>query len=141
MTYTVWLGDRLIGEADLASERIEPRYCSGTFTPVPGNEALVPTTDPSLQLRDSSGNVVPTEWVTVYDLDADLIDEDDLEFDEQFDEELEASIEHDAALIREWIEARDAEHLDQSDNGPFEATEEFSRYHIQVRLAADAAPV
>jgi hypothetical protein len=136
VTYTVWLGDRLIGEADLAKERVEPRYCSGNFFPLPGNEALFPTTDPSLQLRDSTGRLVPTDWVTVYDLDADWIEDDELEFDEPYDPELEASVEHDVALIREWSEARDAESFDADDDEPL--GEEFSRYQIQLRLAEDA---
>jgi hypothetical protein len=139
VTYTVWLGDRLIGEADLASERVEPRYCSGRFIPASGNEELVPTTDPSLQIRDPSGHVVPTDWVTIYDLDEDLVEDDDLEFDEPYDPELEASIEHDAALIREWIDAGEAESLDESLDESFGDDEEFSRYHIQIKLAADAA--
>jgi hypothetical protein len=139
VTYTVWLGDRFIGEADLTSERVEPRYCSGRFIPAPGNEEVVPTTDPSLQIRDSNGRVVPTDWVTVYDLDENLVEDDDLEFDEPYDPELEASIEHDAALVREWIEAREAETVDESDDESFGEDEEFSRYHIQIRLAADAA--
>ena len=138
MTYTVWLGDRLIGEADLANERVESRHCSGNFIPTPGNEALVPTTDPSLHIRDSSGKIIPTDWVTVYDLDADPIgDEDEFDepFDEELDEELEASIVHDAALIREWIEAREAENV--ADEASFD--DEFTRYQIQLRLADGAA--
>ena len=137
MTYTVWLGDRLIGETDLANERVEPRYCSGNFFPVPGNEMLVPTTDSSLQVRGPTGKVIPTDWVNVYDLDADPIDDDDLGFDEAFDEELEASVEHDAMLIREWIEAREAEDFDDADDEPF--ADEFSRYQIQLKLAKGAA--
>ena len=138
MTYTVWLGDRLIGEADLENERVEPRYCSGSFVPIAGNEGLVPTTDSSLQIRDASGKLIPTDWVTVYDLEADPIDEDDLGFDEPYDPELEASIDHDVALFREWMnETRETESFDESDDELF--GEEFSRYQIQLRLAEDAA--
>ena len=136
MTYTLWLGDRLIGEADLANERVEPRFCSGNFFPLPGNEALFPTTDPSLQLRDPTGKLVPTDWVTVYDLDADPVEDDEIEFDEPYDPGLEASIEHETALIREWIEEREAENLDDTDDDLF--GEEFSRYQIQLKLAEDA---
>ena len=64
MTYTVWLGDRLIGETDLGDERIAHRFRSGNFTPVPGTETLLPITDSSLHLRDSSGNLVPSELET-----------------------------------------------------------------------------
>ena len=138
MTYTVWLGDRLIGEADLANERVEPRNCSGNFTPIPGSEDLVPTTDRSLLIRDASGKVIPTEWVTLYDLDAEPIEDDELEFDEPLDEELEASIEHDAALIREWMQAREAENFDDDSEDDLFA-DEFSRYQIQLRLADGAA--
>ena len=137
MTYTVWLGDRLIGEADIANQRVEPRYCSGNFFPLPGNEALFPTTDPALQLRDPTGKLVPTDWVTVYDLDQDPIEDDEIEFDAPYDPELEASIEHDAALIREWMEEREAEGVDDTDDELF--GEEFSRYQIQLKLAEDAA--
>jgi hypothetical protein len=137
VTYTVWLGDRLIGETDLADERVEVRYRSGNFFPIPGNETFVPTTDPLLQLRDESGAHIPTDWMTVYDLDADPIDgEDDVGFVEPFDEELDAAIEHDAALIREWIEGRDSED-DESDGDLF--SDEFSRYQIQLKLAKGAS--
>lgn len=136
MSYTVWQGDRLIGETDLASERVDARYRSGNFIPTPGTEEFVPTTDHSLQLRDAGGNVIPTEWLTVYDLDADILD-DDADFDEPLDEELEASVEHDAALIREWMSAREAEVFDDSDDDRF--SEEFSRYQIQLMLAEGAA--
>lgn len=138
MTYTVWLGDRLVGEADLANERVEPRYCSGNFFPHPGNEGLFPTRDLSLQVRDPSGKLIPTDWVTVYDLDGDPIEDDELEFDEPYDPELEAAIEHDAELIRQWLEEREAEKgFDDTDDEMF--GEEFSRYQIQLKLAEDAA--
>ena len=100
MTYTVWLGDRVIGEADLANERVEPRYCSGNFTPAPEYEGLLPTTDSSLQIRDSSGNVVPTDWVTVYDLDADPIQDEEFEFDESLDDDMSA--EEDSIEPEDW---------------------------------------
>jgi len=137
VTYTVWLGDRLIGETDLANERVEPRYRSGNFFPVPGNEMLFPTTDSSLQVRDPTGRVIPTDWVNVYDLEANPIDDDDLGFDEQLDDELEASIEHDAVLIREWIDAREVESFDDAEDEPW--IDEFSRYQIQLKLAKGAA--
>ena len=136
MSYTVWQGDRLIGETDLVSDRVDARYRSGNFIPVPGTEDLVPTTDSSLQLRDAGGKIVPTEWVTVYDLDADLID-DEADFDEPLDEELEASPNHDAALIREWMAAGELDALDDCDDDGF--GEEFSRYQIQLMLAEGAA--
>jgi hypothetical protein len=137
VTYTVWLGDRLIGETDIANHRVEPRFCTGNFFPLPGHEALVPTTDPSLHVRDSAGNLLPTDWVTVYDLEENPIEDDELEFDEPFDPELEASVEHDAALIRQWMEEREAEGLYDSDDEAF--AEEFSRYQLQLRLAVDMA--
>jgi len=137
MTYTVWLGDRLIGETDLGDERIAHRFRSGNFTPVPGTETLLPITDSSLHLRDSSGNLVPTDWVTVYDLDADPIDEEDFEFEDSFDEELEAEMEHDAALVREWIDTREAEGFDDSDDEWLSVG--LSRYQIHVRIAENAA--
>ena len=139
MSYTVWLGDRLIGETDLGDEQIAHRFRSGNFTPIPGTEALLPTTDSSLHLRDPSGNLVPTDWVTVYDLDADPIDEEDFTFDESFDEELEAEIEHDAALFREWIDTREAGRFDDSDEDDDQSSaQELSRYQIHLRLAEDA---
>ncbi|HEY6827690.1 MAG TPA: hypothetical protein VI259_12605 [Gemmatimonadaceae bacterium] len=139
MSYTVWQGDRLIGETDLANDRVDPRYRSGNFIPVPGTEELVPMTDSSLQLRDADGKVVPTEWVTVYDLDAEINDDEDDEadFDETLDDELAASVDHDAAVIREWMAAREAEAFDDCDDDDF--CEEFSRYQIQLLLAEGAA--
>ena len=137
MSYTVWQGDRLIGETDLASDRVDARYRSGNFIPVPGTEELVPTTDSSLQLRDAGGKVVPTEWLTVYDLDADIVD-DEADLDEPLDEELEASVDHDAALIREWMAARELEAFDACDDDD-DFVEEFSRYQVQLMLAEGAA--
>lgn len=136
MSYTVWQGDRLIGETDLANERVDSRYRSGNFIPIPGTEELVPTTDSSLQLRDAGGTVVPTEWVTLYDLDADIVG-DETEFDEPLDDELAASVEHDAALVREWMAARDSEHFDDSNDDEF--SEEFTRFQIQLKLIEAAA--
>jgi hypothetical protein len=128
----VWQGDCLIGETDLSNERVDPRYRSGNFLPSPGSEALIPTTDLSLQLRDANGRVIPTDWVAVYDLDArPRDDEEDLDFDDSFDEPFE----DDLALVREWIGAK--ERLDETDDEPF--GEEFSRYQIQLKLAEDAA--
>jgi len=132
----VWQGDRLIGETDLANERVDSRYRSGNFIPIPGTEELVPTTDSSLQLRDAGGTVVPTEWVTLYDLDADIVG-DETEFDEPLDDELAASVEHDAALVREWMAARDSEHFDDSNDDEF--SEEFTRFQIQLKLIEAAA--
>jgi len=137
MTYTVWLGDRLIGETELGDEQIAHRFRSGNFTPIPGTETLLPITDSSLHLRDSSGNLVPTDWVTVYDLDANPIDDEDFEFEESFDEELEAEMEHGAALVREWIDTREAEGFDDSDDERF--APDLSRYQIHVRLAENAS--
>jgi hypothetical protein len=136
VSYTVWQGDRLIGETDLANERVDSRYRSGNFIPIPGTEELVPTTDSSLQLRDAGGTVVPTEWVTLYDLDADIVG-DETEFDEPLDDELAASVEHDAALVREWMAARDSEHFDDSNDDEF--SEEFTRFQIQLKLIEAAA--
>ena len=136
MSYTVWQGDRLIGETDLANDRVDARYRSGNFIPVPGTEELVPMTDSSLQLRDAGGKVVPTEWVTVYDLDAEIVDDED-DFDEPLDEEIETSVDRDDALIREWMAAREAEAFDDCDDDDF--GEEFSRYQIQLMLAEGAA--
>lgn len=132
MTYSVWQGDCLIGETDLSNARGDARYRSGNFLPSPGSEALIPTTDLSLQLRDANGRVIPTDWVAVYDLDASLMDdESDPDFEDPFDEPFE----DDLALVREWIEAK--ERLDETDDEPF--GEEFSRYQIQLKLAEDAA--
>lgn len=139
MTYTVWQGDCLIGETDLAYEPVRPRHRGGNFFPSPGNEALIPTADLSLQLRDSTGRVIPTEWVAVYDLDASAIERDEVElddlgFDEPLDEELEGAVEHDALFAREW--KADAE-FDEADDGPL--GEEFSRYQIQLMLTEGTA--
>ena len=144
--YTVWQGDRLLGETDLTYEPLRPRHRGGTFFPTPGSEVLIPTADLSLQLRDASGRVVPTDWLAVYDLDAspvagddeddlDADDLDDIEFQEMLDAELEAAQEHDAALVREWLAQRDA--FDDADDDPL--GDEFSRYQIQLMLAEDAA--
>jgi hypothetical protein len=132
VTYSVWQGDCLIGETDLANERVDARYRSGNFLPSPGSEALIPTTDLSLQLRDANGRVIPTDWVAVYDLDArPTDDEEDLDFDDSFDEPFG----DDLALIREWIGAK--ERPGETDDELF--GEEFSRYQIQLKLAEDAA--
>ena len=135
MTYTVWQDDRLLGETDLANERIDARYRSGNFFPTPGNEALIPTTDLSLQLRDPDGRVSPTDWVAVYDLDAiPIVDENDPEFDEPLDPALEEAVEHDAALIREWMAANES--LDDGEDESF--GDDFSRYQIQLMLTDGA---
>jgi hypothetical protein len=137
--YTVWQGDRLLGETDLTYEPLRPRHRGGTFFPSPGSEILIPTADLSLRLRDSSGRVVPTDWVAVYDLEAtpgDADDDlDDVEFDEMLEAELEVSAEHDAAVVREWLADRDR--FDEQDDDPL--GDEFSRYQIQLMLADGAA--
>jgi len=136
VTYSVWQGDCLIGETDLANEPFDQRYRSGNFLPRPGSEALIPTTDLSLQLRDASGRLIPTDWVAVYDLDANAMDdENDPDSDDSLDDPFDEPFEDDLALVREWIEAK--ERLDETDGEPF--GEEFSRYQIQLRLAEDAA--
>lgn len=138
--YTVWQGDRLLGETDLTYEPLRPRHRGGTFFPSPGSEALIPTADLALQLRDSRGRVIPTDWVAVYDLHAtpDECDEDDLEdveFEAMLDADLEAAEEHDAVLVREWL----AERLSFDEPDDDTLGDEFSRYQIQLMLADNAA--
>lgn len=140
MMYTVWHGDRLLGETDLTYEPLRPRHRVGAFFPSPGSELLIPTADSSLQLRDSSGRIIPTEWVAVYDLDASRdadVEDDfgDVEFEKMLDAELEAAQENDADLLREWLAQRDA--FDE----PYDDAlcDEFSRYQIQLMLADRAA--
>jgi hypothetical protein len=141
--YTLWQGDRLLGETDLTYEPLRPRHRGGSFFPSPGTEALIPTADVSLQIRDARGRVVPTDWVAVYDLEGPLAERDVDDFDDldhlddlEFAEVVhaEAAEEYEAVLLRDWLAQRNA--FDEQGNDPLD--DEFSRYQIQLMLADGA---
>lgn len=98
-----------------------------------------------LELRAPNGSVVPTEWIDARDNEVTLSlareDEyptlpDPLFAETEEDKQLLASIEHDAALLEEWL---GPDWDDDSDGRPWEEKPEFPRYQIQVGLFNDAA--
>jgi hypothetical protein len=98
-----------------------------------------------LQLRGPDGAVIETEGIHINDHELAMewcelpiggVDEyDELMFDTEVDEELQAMIDHDAALIDEWFSS-DGDEPGESWDEEFESIEErpLPRYQIQVLL-------
>jgi hypothetical protein len=141
----------LLGHTDLAYVRSLPKLRMGDLiTTERGDQLLHRDTrghpePPALELRGADGAVVPCLDIAIRDTEclftpAHGIEEDPeplLSDDEAA--ELEAAIEHDAALIREWMDAGDP--LNQSVRAGDEPWQESTlpRYQIMVTLFDDGA--
>jgi hypothetical protein len=140
----------LLGETELDYMRCMPGHRMGDLTPSALGERLLASEvhldSLALELRGLDGRVIPTQWIDVRDaafaaiLARDPIDDADYPDDE--DPEIQAAIDHDVALIREWMDAREPDGFwkDYDDDGDRPWLESsFPRYQIQIRLVDDGA--
>ena len=114
MRYTLWSRDRLLGETDLDYVRCMPKTRMGELVATALGETLLagePDCDAlELELRDASGHRVAAEHVSVQDCDRlarlgeRAFAEDEARMQEM-DPELQAMVDHDAALLQEWMDA------------------------------------
>jgi hypothetical protein len=146
--YSLWHNDTLIGHTELSYVTCVPRSRLGELIPTElGLELLIVNEHLEgleLQLRDESGGVIPTEHISTHDftrpspLGAD--DVEGLDFDEAaLDDETRAAIEHDAALIQEWMADSEPDDLwkDYQDDVSWDDGRPF--YQIVVQLYDDHA--
>ncbi len=127
-----------------------PKHRMGDLTPTALGERLLPSElhldSLRLELRGPDGLVIPTEWIDVRDaefaaamardnapLDESLLAEDD-------DPEIQAVVEHDYALIKEWNGFREPSGFwDGYDGEAWGEGLSYPRYQIQVRFMDDSA--
>ena len=143
MRYSLWHRNTLIGHTELSYVTCMPRSRMGEFVPTDVGLEMLITNERlegiELELRDEAGRVIPTEQISTQDCNrlARLGGEDaeTYEFDEEdLDDETRAAIDHDAALIEEWMAAREPDDLwkDYEDDVPWDESKPF--YQIFVHL-------
>lgn len=148
MRYSLWHKDTLIGHTELSYVTCMPRLRMGEFAPTDvgleiliGNEHLEGL---DLELRDEHDRVIPTEHILTEDCnrlarlgaeDAGTYEPDD----EDLDEETRAAIDHDAALVEQWMAEREPDDLwkDYGEDVPWDESRPF--YQIFVELYDETA--
>ena len=150
MRYSLWNNETLLGHTELSYPVCIPEHRMGELTPTDAGLELLLTNEHldglDLQLRDESGRIIPTDHISAHDanslarLGADAIDEYEFD-DEELDEDTRAAIEHDAALIEEWMAEREPDDLrkEYDEEDAWDASR--PSYQIFVRLRdANAIP-
>lgn len=146
MRYSIWNNDTLIGHTELSYHVCKPDLRMGELAPTDAGLALLLENEHldglDLQLRDENGRIIPTEHISAQDANrlARLGREsmENLEFDEdQLDEEMRASIEHDAALIEEWMAQREPDDLwnDYDEEAVWDESRPFYQVFVHLRDA------
>lgn len=144
MRYSLWNNDILIGHTTLSYHVCVPEHRMGELKPSEAGLAILLANEHlegmRLQLRDESGHVIPTEHISAQDANrlARLGREamDNYEFDdEEADDETRAAIEHDAALIEEWMAQREPEDLwtDYDDEDTWDDSTPFYQLFVHLR--------
>ena len=143
MRYSLWNNDTLIGHSELSYHVSSPDLRMGELSPtdaglelLAGNERLEGL---DVQLRDESGRIIPTEYISAQDanrlarLGGEALERCDLD-DEDLDDEMRASIEHDAAPIEEWLAEREPADLWKDYDGEDAWDESKPFYQVFVHL-------
>lgn len=144
MRYALWNNDILIGHTELSYHVCIPEHRMGKLNPTDAGLAILQKNehleDVRLQLRDESGRVVPTECISTQDanrlarLGREAMENDEFD-DEDLDEETRAAIEHDAALIEEWMAQREPDDLwnDYDDEDVWDDSKPFYQIFVHLR--------
>lgn len=143
MRYSLWNNDTLIGHSELSYHVCIPEHRMGELTPTDAGLALLVENEHleglDLQLRDERGRIIPTEQISAQDanrlarLGREAMERHDFD-EEELDEETLARIEHDEAVIEEWLAEREPDDLWKG-YGEAEAWDESKPfYQIFVRL-------
>lgn len=144
MRYALWNNDILIGHTELSYHVCVPEHRMGELTPTDAGLAILLENEHleemRLQLRDESGRVIPTEHISTQDanrlarLGGDAMENYDFD-DEELDEETRAAIEHDAALIEEWMAQREPDDLwdDYDDEVVWDESKPFYQIFVHLR--------
>lgn len=148
MRYSLWHNDTLIGHTELSYVTCMPRSRMGEFSPtdlglelLAGNEHLEGL---DLQLRDENGRVIPAEHISTQDcnrlarLGREAAERCELDV-EELDEESRAAVEHDTALVEEWMAEREPDDLWKDYDGEEAWDESKPFYQIFVYLYDDNA--
>ena len=120
MRYSIWNNDTLIGHSELSYHVCKPDLRMGELTPTDAGLAVLLENERldglDLQLRDESGRIIPTEHISAQDanrlarLGGEAMENDDVD-EADLDDETRAMIDHDAALIEEWMAQREPDDL------------------------------
>lgn len=148
MRYSLWHKNTLIGHTELSYVTCMARSRMGEFIPTEvGLEILIDNEHLhglELELRDEHDRVIPTEHISMQDCnrlarpgaeDAVAYELDDADLDE----ETRAAIEHDVALVQEWMAEREPDDLwkDYEEDVPWDESRPF--YQIFVELTDETA--
>ena len=147
MRYSLWNNDILIGHTGLSYHVCTRERRMGELTPTDAGLAILMANERlegmRLQLRDENGRVIPTEHISTQDanrlarLGRETMENDEFdEFDaEELDEETRAVIDHDAALIEEWMAAREPDDLwkDYDDDDAWDESKPFFQIFVHLR--------
>ena len=144
MRYSLWNNDILIGHTELSYHVCIPEHRMGELAPTDAGLAILRENEHldemRLQLRDESGRVIPTEHISTQDANrlARLGREamENYEFDdEEFDEETRAAIDHDAALVEEWMAQHEPHDLwnDYDDEDAWDESKPFYQVFVHLR--------
>jgi hypothetical protein len=142
--YALWNDDILIGHTELSYHVCIPEHRTGQLTPTDAGLAMLLENEHldevRLQLRDEDGRVIPTEHISTQDanrlarLGREAID--DHEFgEEDFDEETRAAIEHDTALVEEWMAQHEPDDLwiDYDGEDAWDDSKPFYQIFVDLR--------
>lgn len=144
MRYSLWTNDTLIGHTELSYHVCSPEHRMGELDPtnsglalLAGNEHLEQV---DLQLRDETGRIIPTERISTQDanrlarLGREAM-EDHESAEEDLDDATRAAIEHDAALIEEWMAQREPDDLwkDYDDEDVWDESKPFYQIFVHLR--------
>ena len=150
MRYSLWNDDILIGHTELSYHVCIPEHRMGELTPTEAGLALLRANEHldglRLELRDEMGCVIPAEHISTQDanrlarLGREAAESCELD-EEDLDEATRAAIEHDVALVEEWMAAREPDDLWKDYDGEEAWDESKPFYQIVVELRdANAIP-
>ncbi|MGH7636421.1 MAG: hypothetical protein ACREOK_02120 [Gemmatimonadaceae bacterium] len=144
MRYSLWNNDILIGHTELSYHVCIPEHRMGELAPTDAGLAILQENEHldemRLQLRDEGGRVIPTEHISTQDanrlarLGREAMESHEFD-DEELDEETRAAIEHDAALIEEWMAQREPDDLwnDYDDEDAWDESKPFYQVFVHLR--------
>lgn len=146
MRYSLWNNDTLIGHTELSYHVCIPEHRMGELTPTDAGLELLQANEHlyglDLQLRDESGRIIPTESISAQDanrlarLGREAMENYECD-DEQLDEETRAAIEHDVALVEEWMAQREPDDLwkDYDEEDAWDESKPFYQVFVHLRDA------
>lgn len=146
MRYSIWHKEILIGYTELSYDTCMPKMRMGELDPTDEGLAILLENEHleglELHLRLPNGKVVPTERISAQDanrlarLGQEAMERDKFD-DEDLDAETRAAIEHDVALIEEWLAENEPDEFwkDYESEDTWDYSQPF--YQVFVHLLDD----